>query len=101
MTARSTASTFDPRDVGIEQAVLADLQGGEVARNVEIADAVLGGAPGAPADMVALNAGAALYAADVVDSIGDGVVRAREVLASGDAARLRDRWVARSRELAG
>ncbi len=96
-----TASTFDPRDVGIEQAVLADLQGGEVARNVEIADAVLGGAPGAPADMVALNAGAALYAADVVDSIGDGVVRAREVLASGDAARLRDRWVARSRELAG
>ena len=96
-----TASTFDPREVGIEPAVLADLQGGEVARNVEIADAVLAGSDGAPADMVALNAGAALYAADVVDSIGGGVARAREVLASGDAVRLRDRWVARSRELAG
>jgi anthranilate phosphoribosyltransferase len=94
------ASTFDPRDVGIPTAVLGDLQGGRVDRNVEIADGVLEGREGAPADMVALNAGAALYAADVVGSIGDGVQRAREVLASGRAAELRDRWVARSRELA-
>lgn len=98
---RVEASTFDPRDVGIPTAVLSDLQGGHVVRNVEIADAVLSGTPGAPADMVALNAGAALYAADVVDSIGQGVERAREVLASGSAAELRDRWVARSRELHG
>lgn len=96
-----TASTFDPADVGIPTARLEDLQGGQVARNVEIADAVLEGHRGAPSDMVALNAGAALYAADVVPSIGDGVARAREVLASGDAAELRDRWVVRSRELAG
>ena len=96
-----TASTFDPTDVGIAPARLADLQGGHVARNVEIADALLSGTPGAPADMVALNAGAALYAADVVDSIADGVARAREVLASGSAATLRDRWVARSQQLAG
>ena len=96
-----TASTFDPTEVGIPSAELADLQGGHVARNVEIADALLAGSPGAPADMVALNAGAALYAADVADSIGDGVARAREVLASGSAATLRDRWVARSQQLAG
>ena len=96
-----TASTFDPTEVGIPTARLEDLQGGQVARNVEIADAVLEGHRGAPSDMVALNAGAALYAADVVSSIGDGVTRAREVLASGDAAELRDRWVVRSRELAG
>lgn len=96
-----TASTFDPREVGIELAALADLQGGHVARNVEIADAVLGGAPGAPSDMAALNAGAALYAADFVGTIRDGVARARDVLRSGAVADLRDRWVARSRELAG
>lgn len=96
-----TASTFDPSDVGIAPARLADVQGGHVARNVEIADALLSGTPGAPADMVALNAGAALYAADVADSIGDGVARARDVLASGSAASLRDRWVARSQQLAG
>jgi len=37
-------------------------------------------------DMIALNAGAALYAADRVDSLKAGVEKAREVIASGDAA---------------
>ena len=96
-----TASTFDPTEVGITIARLPDLQGGDVPENVEIADAVLAGQPGPPADIVALNAGAALYAADAVTSIADGVERAREVLASGDAGTLRDRWAARTRELAG
>lgn len=96
-----SASTFDPRDVGVALAELAELQGGDVARNVEIADAILTGAPGAPSEMVALNAGAALYAADAVTSIHDGVVHAREVMRSGAAAELRDRWVARSQQLAG
>ncbi len=91
---------FDPLDVGVPRAALPDLQGGAVADNVAIADAVLSGTPGAPADVVALNAGAALYAADVVPSIAAGVTRAREVLASGAAADLRDRWVARSSALA-
>lgn len=94
-------SRFDPIDVGIERAELAQLQGGAVADNVAIADAVLSGTPGPPADVVALNAGAALYAADVATDIADGVTRAREVLARGAAADLRDRWVARSRALAG
>jgi anthranilate phosphoribosyltransferase len=34
---------------------------------------------------VTLNAGAALYAANVVDSIGAGIIRARESIASGAA----------------
>lgn len=98
----SVAETrFDPLDVGVPRATLAELQGGAVADNVAIADAVLSGTPGPPADVVALNAGAALYAADVATDIAEGVARAREVLASGAAADLRDRWVARSRALAG
>lgn len=42
-------------------------------------------APGAARDIVALNAGAALYAADVAESIGEGYERAREVIKSGAA----------------
>lgn len=95
-----TEGAFDPLDVGIARAQLADLQGGEVADNMAIADAVLAGTPGPAADVVALNAGAALYVADVEESIAAGVARAREVLASGAAADLRDRWSRRSRELA-
>jgi anthranilate phosphoribosyltransferase len=33
--------------------------------------------------MVALNAGATIYAADLADSLQDGVERAREVLKTG------------------
>ena len=46
---------------------------------------VLDNQPGAARDVVVLNAGAALYAANMVDSIAAGVARAREVLASGAA----------------
>ena len=75
--------------------------GGDVATNVAIAEQVLAGRQGPHADIVALNAAAALYAADRVASIAQGLELARGALASGDALRLRDRWVARSRELAG
>jgi anthranilate phosphoribosyltransferase len=46
---------------------------------------VLDNQPGAAHDIVVLNAGAALYAANVVSSIEAGIALAREVLASGAA----------------
>src|SRR5574343_1094429 len=53
--------------------------------SVAMLRAVLDNQPGAAKDIVLLNAGAALYAANVVNSIGDGIERAREALASGGA----------------
>ncbi len=41
--------------------------------------------PGAERDVVALNAGAAIYAAGIADSLADGVEQARASLASGAA----------------
>ncbi len=49
---------------------------------------------------MALNAAAALYAADRVTTWPEGLTRAREVLASGAALELKARWVARTAELA-
>jgi anthranilate phosphoribosyltransferase len=46
---------------------------------------VLDNQPGAPRDIVILNAGAALYAANVVNSIKDGVVSALHAIESGAA----------------
>ncbi|MDX1657531.1 MAG: anthranilate phosphoribosyltransferase [Nitriliruptorales bacterium] len=91
---------FDPKGIGLERARLEDLQGGSVDENVSIADAVLAGERGPAADIVALNAGAGMYVAGVVDRVAEGTARAVEVLESGAAAELRDRWVARSQELA-
>ena len=46
---------------------------------------VLSGATGAAHDIVCLNAGAALYAANVAASIQDGIAKARNAIASGAA----------------
>src|SRR5438445_4106429 len=48
---------------------------------------------GAARDIVALNAGAALYAAGVADSIGNGLSRARDALARGAARAKLDQFV--------
>ena len=48
---------------------------------------------GAPRDIVALNAGAALYAANVAGSIADGIRLAQDVLASGAARAKLDEFV--------
>lgn len=47
--------------------------------------AVLDGQPGPATDIVVLNAGVALYAANVTDTIDAGIARAREALISGAA----------------
>jgi anthranilate phosphoribosyltransferase len=63
-------------------------------RNLKVADSVeskakmmeaLNGEPGAAYDIVALNAGTALYAAGVAGSIGEGLVKARTAIESGAA----------------
>jgi anthranilate phosphoribosyltransferase len=47
---------------------------------------VLAGEAGVRADLVLINAGAAIYAAGVAESIAEGVEMAREAVSSGKAA---------------
>jgi anthranilate phosphoribosyltransferase len=61
---------------------------------------VLGNEPGPARDIVLLNAGVALYAADVTPSIAEGIALARDGLASGRALAKLHQFVARSKELA-
>jgi anthranilate phosphoribosyltransferase len=55
---------------------------------------------GTPRDIVILNAGTALYAANVCGSIKEGIERARESVASGAARRKLDAFVGLTRKLA-
>jgi anthranilate phosphoribosyltransferase len=55
---------------------------------------VLDNRPGPARDIVVLNAGAALYAADLVDSMAAGIERARAALESGAARRKLDELIA-------
>jgi anthranilate phosphoribosyltransferase len=54
---------------------------------------------GTPREIVTLNAGAALYAANIATSIQDGIARAREAIASGAARSKLDAFVATTQKL--
>ncbi|MEO8011419.1 MAG: anthranilate phosphoribosyltransferase, partial [Dokdonella sp.] len=56
---------------------------------------------GVARDIVTLNAGAALYAANVSVSIADGIVKAREAIASGAARAKLDEFVRVTRRIGG
>jgi anthranilate phosphoribosyltransferase len=97
---------FSPAALGLAPASLADLRGGDAARNAAVARAMLDGEPGPVRDIVLLNAAAALAAAagvpgpEAVNSaLADGYARAADAVDSGAARALLDRWVETSRRL--
>lgn len=77
---------LQPEDVGLKRATMADIRGGaSAAESAEQVRAVLRGEPGAKLDMVLLNAGTALMAADKATDIKGGIALARELINSGAA----------------
>ena len=82
-----------PEDFAIRRYTSADLAGGDAVENARLLREVLGGADGARADAAALNGGAAIYVAGIAKSLAGGVARAREILRSGEALALLDRFV--------
>ncbi len=77
---------FKPESVGIARQSLDSVRVDSPEESAALILAVFAGQRGPAADIVALNAGAALYAADVASSVAEGVEQARQVLADGSAA---------------
>jgi anthranilate phosphoribosyltransferase len=78
--------TVDASDNGLARASANAIAGGDPARNRSIAAAVLGGERGPARDVVVLNAGAALFVAGAVGSIGDGIEAVTAAIDGGGAA---------------
>jgi anthranilate phosphoribosyltransferase len=76
-----------PEDFGMTMASNRALRVETPAQSKAMLIGVLDNQPGAARDIVILNAGAALYAANVSDSMNGGIALAREALASGAAKR--------------
>ncbi len=74
-----------PEDFGIGMAASRNLRVADAEESKTMLLQALDNTPGLPRDIVALNAGAALYVAGRVESIAHGVDRARAAIASGDA----------------
>ena len=74
-----------PADFGMPKATPAELKGGDAVQNAGIVKAIFDGAPGAPRNVVMLNAGAALFVAGEAETVRDGIARAAEAIDSGAA----------------
>ena len=88
-----------PEDFGLQRAPLAQIQGGDAARNAEIIRNVLSGVPGARRDVVLLNASAGLVAGGKSESMRQAIALARSSIDSGEALRRLDQLARLTREL--
>lgn len=91
-----TRFVIDPREFGMAFQALAGLAAKDPQASLAHIHAVYDNQPGAARDIVALNAGAAIYLAGLAPDLAAGVARAREVLASGAARDCFARFIART-----
>jgi len=76
---------INPAQFGIKKAKPKDLKGADPLFNAKLAQDILKGKKGPVRDIVLLNAGCAIYAADKVSSIKEGVIKAAGSIDSGKA----------------
>ncbi len=79
--------SLDPGTLGIARAAPEDLAGGDPEDNARAMERLLAGEPGPLADVVALNAAAALEVGGIAGDLASGLELARAAIASGAAGR--------------
>ncbi|MDD2737562.1 MAG: anthranilate phosphoribosyltransferase [Methylomonas lenta] len=77
--------SVSPEQFGMQRANLETLAVKDAQASLEIIRQVLNNQPGPARDIVTLNAGAAIYAADLADTLEAGILIAQQVLANGSA----------------
>ena len=85
---------LDPREFGVDLSAGSALSGGSPQENAVRLRALFSGEKGPLNDVVALNAGAALYVGGLAGGMREGFERARTLLADGSATRALDRFLA-------
>ncbi|KZC19019.1 MULTISPECIES: anthranilate phosphoribosyltransferase [Rhodanobacter] len=90
----------EPEDFGLAMASSRNLRVENAHESKAMLLEVLQGRHGVAHDIVCLNAGAALYTADVATSVGEGIDLARATIASGAAHAKMQAFVAATRRLA-
>ncbi len=87
-----------PEDFGLARCEKNDLKGGTPAENAQITRDILSGKEkGGKRDTVLMNAGAALYISDKAESLKAGIELAKELIDSGKASEVLDRFIVESK----
>jgi anthranilate phosphoribosyltransferase len=89
----------EPEDFGLSMASSRNLRVEDASESKAMLLDAISGVPGVPHDIVCLNAGAALYTADVASSIQEGIDLARSTIASGAARVKMETFVAATQRL--
>ena len=85
--------TITPEDFGFNRCDKEELKGGTPEENAKITLGILNGDKGAKRDAVLLNAGASLYIGGKADSFKDGVKLAAELIDSGKALEVLNKFI--------
>ncbi|EIC31092.1 anthranilate phosphoribosyltransferase [Methylomicrobium album] len=91
--------TVTPEQFGLQRASLAELAIDDAESSLAMMKAVLDNRPGPARDIVVLNAGAAIYAANLTSSLEAGIARADALIASGAARAKLDALIAYSNSM--
>ena len=86
-------SVITPEDFGFERCTKEDLKGGTPEENANITRAILRGEKRHKRNAVLMNAGAALYIGGKADSMRDGIRLAGEIIDSGKALEILERFI--------
>ena len=90
---------IEPEDFDIERQSVDELVVENAEQSLAIIQKALSGEPGPAADILALNAGAAIYVADRAKTLPEGVKKAQQILQSGDAWNLMQALATHTRTL--
>ena len=90
--------SVSPEDFGLSRSPIAALAVSDAADSLARMRAALGGEAGPALDVIALNAGGAIYVAGLVPALADGVEHARALLAAGTPLQCLDALVARTQQ---
>jgi anthranilate phosphoribosyltransferase len=85
--------SIQPEDFGLARTPIAAIKAADAAGSLAIIRSVLDNQAGPARDIVQLNAGAAIYTAGLVDNLAEGIQKADQAIASGEARNRLDRLV--------
>lgn len=93
-------STIGPRDVDLERANIEDIKVSSAEESLALIKQAFAGEKGTASDMIAINAGAAIYVAGLASSHAAGVLKAQEMMENGAAQAKLDELIELTNKLA-
>ena len=85
--------TIHPRDFGLEEGNLDLIKAENAEQSLALINEAFSGKKGVARDIIALNAGAAIYVSGLVNSFDEGVTQANQILSDGSAQDKLDAYI--------